>query len=37
MKNTTGDALFELAQLENDQIDIAKGAPPDCQRRPMSI
>ena len=26
MKNTTGDALFELAQLENDQIDIAKGA-----------
>jgi regulator of sirC expression with transglutaminase-like and TPR domain len=26
MKNATGDALFELAQLENDQIDLAKGA-----------
>ena len=26
MKNAAGDALFELAQLENDQIDLAKGA-----------
>ena len=26
MKNVAGDALFELAQLENDQIDLAKGA-----------
>lgn len=26
MKNADGDALFELAQLENDQIDLAKGA-----------
>ena len=26
MKNTAGDALFELAQLESDQIDLAKGA-----------
>ena len=26
MKNVDGDALFELAQLENDQIDLAKGA-----------
>jgi len=26
MKNTAGDALFGLAQLENDQIDLAKGA-----------
>ena len=26
MKNTAGDALFELAQLENDQINLAKGA-----------
>ena len=26
MKNAAGDALFELAQLENDQIDLATGA-----------
>ncbi len=26
MKNADEDALFELAQLENDQIDLAKGA-----------
>lgn len=26
MKNADGDALFELAQLENDQIDLAEGA-----------
>ena len=26
MKNVAEDALFELAQLENDQIDLAKGA-----------
>ena len=26
MKNVVEDALFELAQLENDQIDLAKGA-----------
>ena len=26
MKNAAGDALFELSQLENDQIDLAKGA-----------
>ncbi len=26
MKNAAGDALFDLAQLENDQIDLAKGA-----------
>ena len=26
MKNADADALFELAQLENDQIDLAKGA-----------
>lgn len=26
MKNAAEDALFELAQLENDQIDLAKGA-----------
>ena len=26
MKNAAGDALFALAQLENDQIDLAKGA-----------
>ena len=26
MKNAAGDALFELTQLENDQIDLAKGA-----------
>ena len=25
MNNAAGDALFELAQLENDQIDLAKG------------
>ena len=26
MKNADGDALFDLAQLENDQINLAKGA-----------
>ena len=26
MKNVDDDALFDLAQLKNDQIDLAKGA-----------